>query len=120
MTDLKPCPFCGSQAIVKIANKFSYVACTMCGQRGIGGMSISFLKHKWNTRPIEDKLRTELEKAWEDLDIATKASAEDAEQVYRLRQALEAIEAFSTKFIPYKTAVAHMRSIAREALKGGE
>ena len=72
------------------------------------------------------KLRTELEKAWEEVDVSNTASAEDAQQVFLLRQALEAVEPFIEHIIagagsPDTRAYARRtRKILQLALKGGE
>lgn len=89
-----------------------------------------------------DQLRTELERLGEaydlmkddfcamsdELDVANKASADDAEQVYRLRQALEAVEwleaGYAQRRCPWCKAYelhGHTDSCQRQqALKGGE
>lgn len=58
MSDLKPCPFCGTSNekhnnIVKLYDDeyYAYEYCNACGAR---------VYANWNTRPIEDALRKEI------------------------------------------------------------
>lgn len=58
MTDreLKPCPFCGSEDVrfPESIGEPPYNACRLCGSMA--------LIAKWNSRPIEDALRAEVER----------------------------------------------------------
>jgi Lar family restriction alleviation protein len=62
MTDeLKACPFCGSDKIHLVAGMGYYVKCLGCGQ---DTNICDYAKEAvtvWNTRPIEDALRKEIE-----------------------------------------------------------
>jgi len=63
MSELKPCPFCGE--LPTKHRKYSEVDCRvwLCPLQSIV-VPIS----QWNTRPIEDQLRAELEKLGEAYD----------------------------------------------------
>lgn len=54
MSELKPCPFCGSEA----TDEANYCACCNPDCEFVGWF---FLKEQWNTRPVEDALRAENE-----------------------------------------------------------
>ena len=63
MSDLKPCPFCGSdptvyQGEVHCMNK----SCFACG-------TFITSPEKWNSRPVEDQLRLEIEKLQHELHL---------------------------------------------------
>ena len=95
--ELKPCPFCGgvpnsSTERVGHSTWLTFVKCETC--------AFDMQMSKWNTRPIEDALRTELEAAREAADvllrhveIVTPESARPMSTTYRLalavRKALE-------------------------------
>jgi Lar family restriction alleviation protein len=66
MSNLKPCPFCGSTDIDSEPNTDTYgsVCCNKCGFGSPYG-EISIMIEHWNSRPLEDALRAsiaELEK----------------------------------------------------------
>ena len=65
MTELKPCPFCGSEAIDASYNEDGYMA--VCSNRDCEMDGDPLLTNTWNTRPIEDALRKQLEIAVEAL-----------------------------------------------------
>lgn len=68
MTDkLEPCPFCGSEIVAdeygekyphKLAGKYTIVC--MCCDESITEYGRKHTIEKWNTRPIEAKLRAEI------------------------------------------------------------
>jgi Lar family restriction alleviation protein len=61
MSNLKPCPFCGSTDIDSEPNTDTYgsVCCNKCGFGSPYG-EISIMIEHWNSRPIEDALRTRI------------------------------------------------------------
>ena len=68
--ELKPCPFCGSPAELEQENYsmhyFCWCANENCGCADTHDYKDARLAIKaWNTRPIEDELRTALKKAME-------------------------------------------------------
>jgi hypothetical protein len=80
--ELKPCPFCGEKAEIRVKqwidgegypDKLVWVECPDCGD--------THRPDNWNTRPIEDALRAELETAYFE-------KAEFQESNTRLREAL--------------------------------
>jgi len=70
---LKPCPFCGSEDVRKTRYEWrdsnsQDVFCTNCceGVSGEGGRD-AFIN--WNSRPLEDKLQTQLRNLKMDVDM---------------------------------------------------
>lgn len=61
--DLKPCPFCGEKNLV---DSGGIVSCASVHCGGAAGRSAV-----WNTRPVEDKLRAEVEKLRAQLEHAS-------------------------------------------------
>lgn len=62
--ELKPCPFCGSEVTIRYVRGFgmdtgNWIGCNNCGHSYMwadeSGIEI------WNTRPLEDSLRKQLE-----------------------------------------------------------
>ena len=80
---LKPCPFCGKDNLE--LSSYNFVRCLHC----LYSHKLHYLK--WNTRPIEDKLRAEAEnerlkvekKEWEDTAFNRKAKLEKAKGYLR-------------------------------------
>ena len=72
MSELKACPFCGTNKIeIEVEGNFSWGECHVCGatseaHRQYSDFNIEQRKEgaseKWNTRPIEDALRSEVTK----------------------------------------------------------
>lgn len=71
---LKPCPFCGSDDVhIESKNLFYWVECYQCGATGqearLRDETVNVAQgeeratNNWNTRPIEDELRSRAEKA---------------------------------------------------------
>jgi len=59
---LKACPFCG-EAVRLITEPWQYIHCMNCHMEfGIHKVDHG-ISDRWNTRPIEDALRAELEQA---------------------------------------------------------
>ena len=65
MSNLKPCPFCGSKATLRGGNGgASWIICdndTCRATQGIGVTDFDAIK-LWNTRPAEDALKAEVER----------------------------------------------------------
>ena len=60
--ELKPCPFCGrSVTHLKTFSDHADIFCD-CGATIHSLRSYSAMKADWNTRPIEDALRAEIER----------------------------------------------------------
>jgi hypothetical protein len=68
--ELRPCPFCGSEAIYCNKDGYSissprgkpfFIDYATCDDIECMGESIAFKVDKWNTRPIEDALRKQLD-----------------------------------------------------------
>ena len=69
MSELKPCPFCGSPAYSYHDNCIDFAG-VKCDLGGCVCADILITENNWNTRPIEDALRlriAELEKLVEEL-----------------------------------------------------
>jgi hypothetical protein len=57
--ELKPCPFCGSNARLTERQGLSEVWCIKCG-RSSGWCPYDHAISRWNTRPAEDALNSEI------------------------------------------------------------
>lgn len=125
MEQLKPCPFCRSGAIIEreyAPRNFGNV-CNVCGLEPRCFKSQDEANKFWNTRPIEDGLReqleiaqklaessielyneklAELEKANARIataeDLSEQARALHRESVSRLKEALDVLESVSVLF----------------------
>jgi len=93
MSDLKPCPFCGTSNekhnnIVKLYDDeyYAYEYCNACGAR---------VYANWNTRPIEDALRKEIAQ----LQADNRSLVEQMNQMV-LKPNQEIIEYFYPKYNP--------------------
>ena len=57
MTDLKPCPFCGSRDfIISEWKDFVSIKCGQCEAK-VGALDEKTAIEYWNTRPVEDELK---------------------------------------------------------------
>ena len=65
MTDLKPCPFCGSTELVE-GQDVAQVFCYHCVAQG--------WRKDWNRRPIEDALRAEVARQLKECESLADAS----------------------------------------------
>lgn len=63
MSELKPCPFCGSDQDVYWSDAVSYIACGRCGALGPDGDDEAEIARLWNTRPEVERLTAELKEA---------------------------------------------------------
>lgn len=81
MSDLKPCPFCGSTHIIRESTMSSkedglrYMRCINCSASGrhIHFSHSTSSEDAWNTRPFEDALIAERDNLQARLDIAKEA-----------------------------------------------
>jgi Lar family restriction alleviation protein len=82
--ELKPCPFCSkSDVTTQLTEDPGYeslwsVYCRDCGAEGESSSTKSHAVKMWNTRPIEDKLRGELETMKEAYRIVSRTNDENA------------------------------------------
>jgi Lar family restriction alleviation protein len=80
MSEAKPCPFCGKNTAIlcEPENEDEYgVMCNYCGAQGGLDEDGEYAIVLWNTRPIEDALRAELDELreryrWRDMASAPK------------------------------------------------
>ena len=63
MSNFKPCPFCTCEVEETVAVGEKWIRCPHCN--AASGMVHEQGVHLWNNRPIEDKLRAEVEKLTE-------------------------------------------------------
>lgn len=82
MSELKPCPFCGLEAQTYSDGNYTvvYCNCINCDPIDWDGVNPEI----WNTRPIEDALRAELEKRTAELHYANTACMEMKRELDRL------------------------------------
>lgn len=83
MTDLKPCPICGSEKVVIMESgnepDWFFAHCDGCGTEGSADLGISVAIEHWNTRPIEDELNariTKLEAAHQWISVSKRMPEE--------------------------------------------
>ncbi len=76
MSELKACPFCGSEAArIELDGGFAWGECMKCGATSkvvlfitdTNDVRIAAAVKYWNTRPIEDELRAEIARLLEKL-----------------------------------------------------
>lgn len=58
--DLKPCPFCGSEDLVKQGGTKHYIFCSDCGAETFLFNTPDEARKRWNHRPGEEKLESQL------------------------------------------------------------
>ena len=68
--DLRPCPFCGGEAVIErgeisSGSTITFGDLAVCDACGAAAES----SEKWNTRPIEDELRARLKDYFKDYEI---------------------------------------------------
>ena len=82
MSELKPCPFCGLEAQTYSDGNYTvvYCNCINCDPIDWDGVNPEI----WNTRPIEDALRAELERRTAELHYANTACMEMKRELDRL------------------------------------
>ena len=82
--ELKPCPFCGCNIYPEVRGMELWdIDCDSCGYTISAGSPNGRLK-KWNTRPIEDALRTENEQLKAEIDTYKKLERERWESAKRV------------------------------------
>lgn len=103
--ELKLCPFCGSAetpVCIQYKDDQFAVSCEPCGFGGPDHPQEDIAIELWNTRPVEDSLRAEVE---------------------RLRKALEALANPNLAWVTnpeHRSALKNVASLAREALQPKE
>lgn len=99
MTELKPCPFCGSEKLANYmtSNGATNIYCVDCFEAN-DGRSINIVA--WNTRPIEDELNAKIAQLEQERDIL-QDKFETLELDYRdvCQKRLEAADSFSKQII---------------------
>ena len=60
--ELKPCPFCGSEAMIQHTRKWYFAVCCNpdCETTGLCDLGVSGATEVWNIRPIEDALKDQI------------------------------------------------------------
>lgn len=66
----RPCPFCGSDA--KESDQAKAIYCSACFAGTSTYMDVRYAAEHWNSRPIEDQLRTQLQAANERIERLEK------------------------------------------------
>ena len=62
MSELKKCPFCGSEDVEAIGDYgFHWVCCHHCHVSGTGSKDWDVARSRWNTRPLEDALQARID-----------------------------------------------------------
>ena len=89
---LKPCPFCGHKDIG--ATDDGYAVCAYCEAR----MDVDTSNVSWNTRPIEDALRAEVERLNGRFDTAHQVIAHRENECAMLRAEVAALKAELAKY----------------------
>ncbi|MBQ7396069.1 MAG: Lar family restriction alleviation protein [Lentisphaeria bacterium] len=84
--ELKPCPFCNGTHSINVINFFtgdSFRKCDICGAEAPEAKTPEEAAEKWNTRPAEDALQSEIERLkaalkriayYRDLNLEMKAT----------------------------------------------
>lgn len=81
--ELKACPFCGSKDLNLVRDK--YIICNSCNAFSPDDKAEN-RNELWNTRPLEDALRSRVEELERELDKAIKVGAQALGEVVRLRE----------------------------------
>jgi len=96
--ELKACPFCGSLSVREGCDtpdaKWHYVECDDCHATSKADLGVSGAIENWNTRPLEDALRTELDACKSVLADAETQRDMNGAEIDTLRKQLDiAVEA---------------------------
>jgi hypothetical protein len=87
--ELKGCPFCGELPMpVIVDNKINYY----CENRDCQFKGIDLPKNVWNTRPIEDALRKQLEAARDKFTVLKTMLSDDTTNRYYTRPLIGLID----------------------------
>ena len=107
MSELKPCPFCGGEARLVNCGSPMVVCLHGCCQIVDDKNSVEH----WNTRPIEDELRAELEKRTAGLHDANAVCMEMKRELDRLKEENHALDQINRDI---QTAAAHLDEVLAE------
>ena len=108
MSELKPCPFCGSEAArIELDGGFAWGECMKCGATSkvvlfitdTNDVRIAAAEKSWDTRPIEDALNKRI----------TELETENA----RLREVIEKIREITAEF-SYDRKLEQIRDIVNQ------
>jgi len=80
MSELKPCPFCGSPAYSYHDNCIDFAG-VKCDLGGCVCADILITENNWNTRPIEDALRARIAELEAELKITDELLKEATETI---------------------------------------
>ena len=87
MSNLKPCPFCGSEA-----GKFemvTYIPYIRCTNAFCELSKVKYSERYWNTRPIEDKQAEQIRQLINLVALAEGRDTKQAAEIERLKELLE-------------------------------
>jgi transcription initiation factor TFIIIB Brf1 subunit/transcription initiation factor TFIIB len=80
--EMKPCPFCGGSNWRATSEERTCITCSDCGVSVI--FDFRFMSQtNWNTRPIEDALKSENERFRKAVNEGIQAAADFAEAVLK-------------------------------------
>lgn len=106
--ELKACPFCGSVPDIEPIEDCEYINCSNLDC--IDGVYCLTTK-QWNTRPIEDALRAELEKRTAGMHDANAVCMEMKHELDRLKEENHALDQINRDI---QTAAAHLDEVLAE------
>ena len=79
MDELKPCPFCGSSNVryISLGENTHFCTCDNCDTETRVRSSLPRAIADWNTRPTEQKLKSDIMRLIEGLDTDATEEAKD-------------------------------------------